>query len=345
MSHLSSIVTELLSPLVVDTDMRYGNTPRGSVSNVVTVNGAAPALAYRVRLYRAEDGLFMAEKWSTAGTGAYSFGDLPLGYTYAPMALDHTGTHKPVAAGPLTPANASFVFSETVSADVTNYDLRTRAVAAGWDGAAPLAATVTIASGIVVSSNATSTPGFDCGLTAYPAGSSLALVNAGYILGMGGAGGTGVNPPTGGSAGGPAFRTVASLPTTIDNTGGVIGGGGGGGGGGYSASLGRGGGGGRTGRTAAAGGAGSAGGLQGDDGSFASGGGGSEGPMGGGGAGGTTGAGGDAIEDSGAGGGGWGAAGGGNVTWPTSGGAGGAAVVGDAYITWINTGTRYGAIT
>ena len=242
----------------------------------------------------------------------------------------------------LTPADASFVFSETVSADVTNYNLRTRAVAAGWDGAAPLAATVTIASGIVVSSSSTSTHGFDSGVTAYPAGSSLALANAGYILGMGGAGGTGVNPPTGGSAGGPAFRTVASLPTTVNNTGGVIGGGGGGGGGGFVATLGRGGGGGRTGRTAAAGGVGNAGGRQGGDGSFASGGGGGGGS---GGAGGTTGVGGAATGENGAGGGGWGAAGGGNATGPTSGGAGGAAVVGDAYITWINTGTRYGAIT
>lgn len=229
----------------------------------------------------------------------------------------------------LTPANASFVFSETVSADVTNYNLRTRAVAAGWDGAAPLAATVTIASGIVVSSNATSTPGFDCGLTAYPAGSSLALTNAGYILGMGGAA-----PTTGaGLPGGPAFRTIASLPVSLNNSGGVIGGGGGGGG---SNGYGSYGGGGRTGRTN------SAGGPAGNPGTFAKGG---NGYGGAGGAGGTTGAGGNYTGEYGSGGGGgWGAAGG-AAYGSTAGGSGGAAVVGNSYITWINTGTRYGAIT
>lgn len=233
------------------------------------------------------------------------------------------------AVRPIGLVKTGFVFSETVSADVTNYDLRTRAVAAGWDGAAPLAATVTIASGIVVSSNATSTPGFDCGLTAYPAGSSLALANAGYILGMGGAA-----PTTGaGLPGGTAFRTIASLPVSLNNSGGVIGGGGGGGGSNGSSSFG---GGGRTGRTN------SAGGPSGNPGTFAKGG---NGFGGAGGEGGTTGAGGNYTGDYGSGGGGgWGAAGG-AAYGSKAGGAGGAAVVGNSYITWINTGTRYGSIT
>lgn len=102
-SHLSSILTDEVRLETVPKNMRFGNTPRGSVADVVTVNGSPAGIAYRVRLTREVDGLFVAEKWSTPGTGAYSFGDLELDHRYIPVALDHTGTHKPVAAGPLTP--------------------------------------------------------------------------------------------------------------------------------------------------------------------------------------------------------------------------------------------------
>ena len=73
------------------------------VADLVKVNGAAPVLAYKVRLYRAADGILVAQTWSAPATGTYTFGDLELDQTYVPVALDHTGTHKPVAAGPLTP--------------------------------------------------------------------------------------------------------------------------------------------------------------------------------------------------------------------------------------------------
>ena len=232
--------------------------------------------------------------------------------------------------------SSGFGFAQTISADTSNYNLRTAAIAAGWDGAAPLIANITIASGIVVDSTSTSTYAFDAGTTAYPDGSSLALTSLGYIVGMGGAGGSASGGSNPGSPGGPALRIIASLPTTIDNTSGTIGGGGGGG---ASSSSNRGGGGGRSGRTDSAGGYGSSG--SGSPGTFTSGGKGS-GLYGG--AGGTTGPGGDSSS-YGAGGGGWGASGGSFGGGAYSGGDGGAAVVGNAYITWVDTGLRYGSIT
>ena len=103
MTHHASVVPELITTAPPLKNYAYGNTPRGSVADVVTVNGSPASIAYRVRLTREADGLLVAEKWSTPGTGAYSFDDLELDQRYIPVALDHTETHKPVAAGPLTP--------------------------------------------------------------------------------------------------------------------------------------------------------------------------------------------------------------------------------------------------
>lgn len=225
------------------------------------------------------------------------------------------------AVRPIGLVKSAFVFRQTISSDATNYVLRNAAITAGWDGIVPLDAEVTVSSGIVLSADSTGQYAFDTGVT-FPAGTTLALINNGFVIGMGGAGGAAY---TAGSNGGPALR--AQYAISIDAAGGVIGGGGGGGGGDKSG----GGGGGRSGRTNAAGASGGA------SGTFSSGGSG-----GGGGAGGTTGPGaGHSI--GGGGGGGWGASGG--TTGIYAGGTGGAAVVGNSYITWINTGTRYGAIT
>ena len=228
-----------------------------------------------------------------------------------------------------------FVFNDVIDSDVTNYNLRARAVAAGWDQVVPLIATTIINSGIVLSADSISQYGFDTGTT-FPAGTTLALVNNGFVIGMGGEGGAG----SVGSVGGPALRAQAALSVTNNGT---IGGGGGGGGGGVSSGYDYiYGGGGRSGRTnSSASGAAQAG-------TFTKGGNSSSGATGG-----TTAAG--ASDFSGAGGGGagggggWGADGGTGYDYTAkttrSGGAGGAAVVGNANITWINTGTRYGAIT
>lgn len=218
------------------------------------------------------------------------------------------------AARPIGLVKGGFVFVDVITSDVTNYNLRARAVAAGWDQVVPLVATTTVNSGIVLSADSTSQYAFDTGAT-FPAGTTLTLVNNGYIIGMGGAGGAYSNS---GSPGGPALRAQAALLIT---NGGTIGGGGGGGGG--STSGWSGGGGGRTGRVNSGGGQGyqDAGGI----GTF-------------------NGAGQGGYYDGGAGG-DWGSNG--NMGSGGSGGlggAGGAAVNGNAYITWVNTGTRYGAV-
>lgn len=63
----------------------------------------------------------------------------------------------------------------------------------------------------------------------FPAGSTLVIVNQGYMLGRGGAGGAGTGAA--GSPGGTAL--YADYPCTVDNSAGYIFGGGGGGGGAY----------------------------------------------------------------------------------------------------------------
>lgn len=225
-----------------------------------------------------------------------------------------------------------FVFTQTISADTSNYNLRTAALAAGWDGAAPLFATVTINSGIVVSATSTGGYAFDTGL-GYPAGSTLALVCAGYICGMGGAGGAGSSPSgVAGLPGGPALR--AQYPISIDATGGTIAGGGGGGGGYFGTnyylgfSEGNGGSGGRTGRAPSSGG--SAYPYKGKAGSFSAAGLRNYNPS--------------YPDGYGGRGGNWGSAGEASSSGK-AGGTAGAAVVGNANITWINTGKRYGPIS
>lgn len=245
------------------------------------------------------------------------------------------------AARPIGLHVGAFVFTPTISADTSNYNLKAAAIAAGWDQVTPLLATVTVNAGIVLSATATSGYGFDTGAT-FPAGTVLTLICQGYICGMGGAGGSGGINGKGqgivGLTGGAALS--AQYAISIDALGGTIAGGGGGGGRGTGSSAA--GGGGRSGRTNSSGA---------NAGTFSSGGNGASGGGGAGGSGGTTSVGGNGALGGGwlggGGGGGWGASGGyGDTTAPSSaGGAGGAAVVGNSYITWINTNTRYGAIT
>lgn len=242
-----------------------------------------------------------------------------------------------------------FVFTDNVNSDTTNYNLRTRAVAAGWNQVQPLLAIITIASGIVVSANSTAVVAMDTGTTAYPPGSRAIVVNNGFVIGMGGA--------ASGGTGGTALRV--NLPVSFNNLG-TIGGGGGGGGNGQTRTCtfpkdggktsigltgtGGSGGGGRTGRTNSS-----------PNGTFASAGGG----FGGGTQSGSSDLGTSSVTGgTGGPGGGWGSNGGGgnNATnsggaistsnsGPFGGGAAGVAVVGNANIEWVATGTRLGAIT
>lgn len=120
-------------------------------------------------------------------------------------------------------------FSATISTNQTNLNLRTWALANGWNGTSP--ATITIGTGVYIYSTAVGTPGLTINGT-WPGG--ISLINNGYILGQGGNGGN-PNPtttnPVAGNAGGNAISLGINC-TITNNT--YIAGGGGGGAAGYS---------------------------------------------------------------------------------------------------------------
>lgn len=276
-----------------------------------------------------------------------------------------------------------FKFVRTISANTANYNIRTAAIAAGWDGLRPIVARIFVNPGIVVTSASDGTPAFDTGL-GIPIGSVLELINSGDIVGAGGTGGTDYNGsawgPYHGNGGGIAFR--AQYPIKVTNTGKMVGGGGGGGCGlafynpPYSMYAFGGGGGGGAGRQTGPGGIGGASGGWGTAGNGASASGDFVTPGAGGGGGGTsyayqyqtgTDAKGNPVYGTAyyygyGGNGGIGGAPGsagtaGTVcTSPTfgsgyfyglkgNGGGAGPAVLGNAIVTWISTGTRTGPIT
>ena len=119
--------------------------------------------------------------------------------------------------------------SSTFSSSTANASLNISAIGGYVAGVTDI--TVTINGGVYL--YATSTGNYGLNLTGGTAGDTLTIVNNGFIMGMGGLGGT--NPILNGNAGGPALNIPISA--TINNTNGsaYIGGGGGGGGGGGSA--------------------------------------------------------------------------------------------------------------
>ena len=137
--------------------------------------------------------------------------------------LSRTGSRNITSFG----RGKGFVFQATIAADVNNYNLRTAAVAAGWNGVLPLVARVTINSSVVVGSANTASYAFDTGTTAYPTGSRLFLTVNGYIIGAGGNGasGNGAANLRPGDPAGPALRVNHGTFLTNNN---IIGGGGGG---------------------------------------------------------------------------------------------------------------------
>ena len=146
-----------------------------------------------------------------------------------------------VASGQISMSNfygkaAAFNFSPTIAANTTNYNLKSAAIAAGWNQVLPLNATVTINSGVYVYSTSTGAYAFQTGVT-FPAGSVLRLINNGIILGMGGNGSSAriyatTNLGTAPTTGGPALLVQQAI--TITNNGVIGGGGGGGGSGGHN---------------------------------------------------------------------------------------------------------------
>jgi hypothetical protein len=242
----------------------------------------------------------------------------------------------------------SNTFTYTMTSNTLNGNLRSLVVSAGWNQSTNVIANIN--SGVYAYSNSTGTAGLVVN-GSWPGG--ITLNNAGLIIGMGGAGGSGgpsfcgnASPGSSGSGGGLAL--LVQSPVSINNTGTIGGGGGGGGGsGGLFASNtnygGGGGGGGRTGLANSPGGGGGGGSGYDQSGS----------PGNSGGAGTNSGAGGGAPQfgSTGAPGGNWGANGStGGRALPFGapggpGGAGGAATSGSAsFITWIAFGTRNGTI-
>lgn len=230
-------------------------------------------------------------------------------------------------------------FAFTISSSfTTTQDLRTLAIAAGWNGSDPVLATISasaVLQGVpgVASTSPGGGPGGDA-LTisgSFPAG--VALINNGIIIGGGGGGGWGNRGGNGlpGSVGGRGIVVSVAISITNNN---VIGGGGGGGGGG--GSFGSGGivyipGSGGGGAPFGAGGSGSGLYGPGQTATFTTPGGSGPYDFGQGGTGGTYGNNGQAGQSQ--------------TTAGGAGGAGGAAVAGNSFITWLAFGTRYGPVT
>lgn len=126
--------------------------------------------------------------------------------------------------------------SYTYSASTANASLNVTSIGGYSAGTSDI--TITVNSGVYLYSTGTGTPGLT--LSGGSSGDTITLVNNGYIMGMGGAGG---NQGASGSAGGTALQL--GFATTVNNTNGsaYIGGGGGGGGAGGSNYRGGGGGG------------------------------------------------------------------------------------------------------
>jgi hypothetical protein len=131
----------------------------------------------------------------------------------------------------------TFVLDTAITTDTLDYDMKARAIAAGWDEIRPLQMTVTINQGVTVGASSPSREAFRTGSN-FGSNFQLTIINNSNILGAGGNGGN-INGGNGGIA------LNAQVPVTVDNRGTIAGGGGGGGGGGpISAAAGGGGGGG-----------------------------------------------------------------------------------------------------
>jgi hypothetical protein len=251
--------------------------------------------------------------------------------------------------------------SLTISGNTNNYNVYANRGPSYDAGKSDI--TVTINSGITVSSTSTGSAAFVVPSEFNPA-DTVTIINNGTIVGRGGNGGNGsvgnLSVPGGGGGGGGPGLSV-SRPITMQNINRIAGGGGGGGGGGAGVggnnpedplfyNGGGGGGGGVTSGSGGAGGSGVSGGGSGSPGSPA--------PLTAGGSGGGGGSGGPTGIPGGPGGagGGYGSSGSSGTTTPANpigaarfgggGGASGAAITGNPFISYSGpTGTRNGPIS
>ena len=294
------------------------------------------------------------------GTGQLSLGDIAGEYGgSAPHALSEYYDKGNAPGSGEIQVHADFngtanVFTYTISSNASQLNLRSGALAAGWDGSAPVNATIN--SGVFIYSGSTGSYAMVINGT-WSGG--VTLTNNGTIIGRGGqganiyggaqgcGGGGGWQNTADGGAGGPALQIASAV--TVTNNGRISGGGGGGGGGGQYQSFGVYGGAGGGGIGNGAGGTSQNGGGAGGAGSLTGAGAGGAGQAPGGGCasrrGGNGGAGGSY------------AASGSNGTCSnaggackdsqnplSNGGAGGAATSGQSNVTWATTGTRNGSV-
>lgn len=131
----------------------------------------------------------------------------------------------------------AFTKDYNLTGGVVNFDLCSVLQANGWDGKTPIINTITIPANTYIGSKDTTKPAFR--ICKLPTGSKVTIINNGYIIGAGGAGGKGgftINPAgsTAGKNGGDAIvnENDENVITLLNNS--VIAGGGGGGGGGLS---------------------------------------------------------------------------------------------------------------
>lgn len=96
--------------------------------------------------------------------------------------------------GPLISAPRA-VYNVVYSGSLANRNIKTDAMAQGWDGLSPASILVTIQPGCVISSSSVSTPALTTG-SSWPSQSALAIINQGRIVGKGGANGSGGNVQT-----------------------------------------------------------------------------------------------------------------------------------------------------
>ncbi len=140
------------------------------------------------------------------------------------------GRTQEISIGMFRGTAKKFIYAFTIYEQYTQFHLYDRLVEVGWNEQVPVEVTVTVATSAHVVADHTGNYAINAGST-FPSGSSMVLINNGFILGRGGRGGNtgiyGISAPTPGQDGGGAISI--NLPTRITNNGVISGGGGGGG--------------------------------------------------------------------------------------------------------------------
>lgn len=97
------IITNVLPPDFTMTNITSHSMPGLSVGGTSRITGTvkitpATPVARKVRLYREIDGHLMAQTWSNATTGEYSFDNIPSNFVYTVVSYDHLHEYRAVIA-------------------------------------------------------------------------------------------------------------------------------------------------------------------------------------------------------------------------------------------------------